>query len=72
MPLKDKLYSLEELYPQHSVHILCDTFDVSRGTFYNHIFRNKKSNTIYVKRKEELKEIIQKIYDFLPQFYNLL
>lgn len=42
-PLKDKLYALEELYGQHSVHILCEAFDVSRGTFYNHLLRNKKT-----------------------------
>ncbi len=40
--LKDKLYALEELYGQHSVHILCEALDVSRGTFYNHVLRNKK------------------------------
>ncbi len=50
-PLKDKLYALEELYRQHSVHILCEALDVSRGTFYNHILRNKKQNTVYVQRK---------------------
>lgn len=45
--LKEKLYALEELYGQHSVHILCEAFDVARGTFYNHILRNKKHNTVY-------------------------
>lgn len=69
-PLKVKLYALEELYGQHSIHILCDTFDIARGTFYNHILRNKKANTIYVKRKEELKEIIQKVYDENNQIFG--
>ena len=45
-PLKDKLYALEELYRQHSVHILCEALDMSRGTFYNHILRNKEQNTV--------------------------
>lgn len=40
-PLKEKLYTLEELYGQHSVYILCEALNVSRGTFYNHILRNK-------------------------------
>lgn len=69
-PLKDKLYALEELYGQHSVHILCEALDVSRGTFYNHILRNKKQNTIYVQRKEELREKIQKIYDDSNQIFE--
>lgn len=69
-PLKEKLYALEELYGQHSVHILCEVLDVSRGMFYNHIFRNKKQNTVYVQRKEELREKIQKIYDDSNQIFG--
>lgn len=68
--LKEKLYALEELYGQHSVHILCEALDVSRGTFYNHILRNKKQNTVYVQRKEELREKIQKIYDDSNQIFG--
>lgn len=69
-PLKEKLYALEELYGQHSVHILCEALDVSRGTFYNHVLRNKKQNTVYVQRKEELREKIQKIYDDSNQIFG--
>lgn len=69
-PLKEKLYALEKLYGQHSVHILCEALDVSRGTFYNHILRNKKQNTVYVQRKEELREKIQKIYDDSNQIFG--
>ncbi len=69
-PLKEKLYALEDLYGQHSVHILCEALDVSRGTFYNHVLRNKKQNTVYVQRKEELREKIQKIYDDSNQIFG--
>lgn len=69
-PLKDKLYALEELYGQYSVHILCEALDVSRGTFYNHVLRNKKQNTVYIQRKEELREKIQKIYDDSNQIFG--
>lgn len=68
--LKEKLYALEELYGQHSVHILCEALNVSRGTFYNHVLRNKKQNTICVQRKEELREKIQKIYDDSNQIFG--
>ena len=43
---------------------------MSRGTFYNHILRNKKQNTVYVQRKEELREKIQKIYDDSNQIFG--
>lgn len=44
-PLDIKLATLEELYGQYSVHMICDALKVPRGTFYNHIFRNKRDNT---------------------------
>lgn len=44
-PLNIKLNTLEELYGQYSVHMICDALKVSRGTFYNYIFRNKRDNT---------------------------
>ena len=31
----------EPLYDQFNIHTLCDALEVSRGTFYNHILRNK-------------------------------
>lgn len=68
--LRTKLYALEELYGKHNIHILCNTLGVSRGTFYNHILRNKKYNTTYAKHKEELREEIQKIYDESNQIFG--
>mgnify|MGYP001377115738 CR=1 FL=1 len=62
-PLKTKLYELEKLYGQYSVHVLCEALAVSRGTFYNHILRNKKQNTSYAQRRAELSEAIRQIYE---------
>lgn len=42
--LKEKLSELELLYGQYDVHTLCEALEVSRGTFYNHILRNKRSD----------------------------
>jgi len=39
--LMGKLMALEKLYGQFSVHALCEALDVSRGKFYNHIFRRR-------------------------------
>lgn len=51
-PLKVKLKELTKLYGKYSVHVLCDSLDVARGTFYNHIFRNKKDKNSYQSRKK--------------------
>lgn len=69
-PLKEKLYALESLYGKYSVHILCEALDVPRGTFYNHIFRNKKDNTWYAKRREEIRIAIQKVFDENNQIFG--
>ncbi len=62
-PLKVKLYELERLYGKYSTHVLCEALDVARGTFYNHMLRNKKSNTTYAKHRQELSDVIREIYE---------
>lgn len=61
-PLQEKLQELSKLYGQYSVHALCEALCVSRGTFYNHIFRRKEV-TAYDKRRAEMKEHIRAVFD---------
>lgn len=53
---------LPKSYGQYSVHTLCDALGVSRGTFYNHIFR-RKDGTEYDKRREEMRKQIKAVFD---------
>ena len=69
-PLKEKLMALGRLYGQFSVHVLCEALDVPRGTFYNHIKRNKRGNSSYAKHREELREAIQDIFDESRQTFG--
>ena len=69
-PLKAKLEALEPLYGQFSVHTLCDALEVSRGTFYNHILRNKRDNTWYAKRRAEISEKVREIYEENRQIFG--
>ena len=69
-PLKDKLYAAESLAKNYSVHMLCEALDIPRGTYYNHISRNKRDNTWYAKRREALREQIQEIYDESNQIFG--
>lgn len=61
-PLQEKLQELAKLYGQYSVHALCEALCVSRGTFYNHIFRRKEV-TVYDKRRAKMKEYIKVAFD---------
>ncbi len=68
--LKDKLYELEKLHGQYSVHVLCEALDVARGTYYNHVFRNKKDNNSYQSRRDELSKQIKKVFDESNQIFG--
>ena len=69
-PLDKKLPAFEMLHGQYSVHMLCEALDVPRGTFYNFILRNKRSNTWYAQRREKLRTEIQRIYDDSHQVFG--
>ena len=62
-PLQQKLYAAEKLSGEYSVHMICDAWDIARGTYYNHMFRNKKDNTWYANRREALRIQIQEVFD---------
>lgn len=69
-PLRQRLYVAEQLYGKYNVHVICDAFDIPRGTFYNHVLRNKKDNTWYAKRREGLRLRIQEIFDESNQVFG--
>lgn len=62
-PLKEKLMELELLYGQYDVRTLCEALEVSRGTFYNHILRNKRGNAWFEKRREEYRILIRDVFE---------
>lgn len=68
-PLQEKLQELAKLYGQYSVYALCEALCVSRGTFYNHIFRRKEV-TAYDKRRAEMKEHIKAVFDESQQRFG--
>ena len=61
-PLKDRLDALEQLHSEYDVHTLCEALDVSRGTYYNHIRRNKRDNVWHKKREEEYRILIHDVF----------
>lgn len=62
-PLKEKLSELELLCGQYDVHTLCEALEVSRGIFYNHIFRNKRGNAWFEKRREKYRVLIRDVFN---------
>lgn len=50
-PLEDRLYALDDLHDQYSVHMLCDALCVPRGTFYNYLLRSKRGCAVSVRAR---------------------
>lgn len=69
-PLQQKLYVAEKLSGEYNVHIICDALDIARGTYCNHVLRNKRDNTWYAKRREELRIQIQEVFDENHQIFG--
>lgn len=69
-PLKVRLHELALLHGQYSVYVLCESLNVDRGTFYNHILRNKKGNNSYQFRRNQLSELIRQVYEENNQIYG--
>ena len=69
-PLREKLSEMERLYSKYSVHVLCDAMNVSHGTLYNHMRRRKGDNAWFVRMREELKPLIQEVYDESEQRFG--
>lgn len=61
-PLRERYKAIKLLKSEYSESLLCDALEVSKGSYYNHIFRSKKDVAEYIKRAEELKPIIEEIY----------
>lgn len=69
-PLPDKLWEMEKLYGQFSIHVLCEAMDVPRGTLYNHLFRSKRGNSVAAMRREVLRVQIREIYEENRQVFG--
>lgn len=69
-PLREKLNAIVLMSKDYNVNILCEALKVAKGTYYNHIFRNKKENSVYAKHKAELKPIIEDIFHNSRQTYG--
>ena len=70
-PLQERLTVIEQMVSEeYHVHTLCEALSVSKGTYYNHILRNKREETINAERRRELLPQIEKIYHESNQIYG--
>lgn len=61
--LQERLSLIKEFSSDYNVNTLCEALKVAKGTYYNHIFHNKRDKSQFILKSEVLKPIIQEIYD---------
>ena len=69
-PLRERLDEAERLYKNYNIHLVCEALNISRGSFYNHIKRNKRNQAWYFLRREELKKEIQDLFHSTSEIYG--
>ena len=69
-PLEVKYEVIKSMSDLYSISTLCAALDVAKGSYYNHIFRNKNGNTLAAKRIAELTPVVEEIYNNSRQIYG--
>ena len=69
-PLHERLDAIVLMADDYNINTLCFALKVAKGTYYNHVLRNKRENTVYAQRKAELKPIIEEIFHSHREIYG--
>lgn len=69
-PLRERYEVIKSLKGTYSETLLCDALNVSKGSYYNHIFRNKNDANQFIQKEREMTPIIEQIYNESNQIYG--
>lgn len=69
-PLRERYNVIKSFKDTYSETLLCDALNVSKGSYFNHIFRNKNDASQYAAKVEEMTPIIEQIYHESNQIYG--
>lgn len=61
-PLSKRYEVIKALSSEYNVNTLCEALKVAKGSYYNHLFRNKKENTKAAKKQSEMTPVIEQIF----------
>ena len=66
----EKYAAITALSDRYNVNTLCEALGIAKGSYYNHILRNKKENTLKAQRYAELTPVIEKIFNDSNQVFG--
>lgn len=68
-PLEERLHAFYALREQFSAHVLCEAFNISRGTYYNRIL-HQKNPTVNERHSKEIRERVKAVFEQSEQRYG--
>ena len=69
-PLSQRYEVIKGLSSVYSITALCNALNVPKGSYYNHILRNKNDDTLAARRIKELTPVVEKIYNESKQTFG--
>lgn len=69
-PLAERYEYILNSSEKYSINLLCKTMKVAKGSYYNHVLRNKKENKQFEEKKRALTPVIEKIFNDSKQIYG--
>lgn len=69
-PLQERYAYIQSISDKYSINLLCKSMNVAKGSYYNHVLRNKNENTLFAQKKAELTPIIKKIFHDNNQIFG--
>ena len=69
-PLRERYGVIKNLKGTYSETLLCDALNVSKSSYYNHIFRNKNDANQFIQKERKMTPIIEQIYNESNQIYG--
>ena len=61
--LHEKYEIIKEMSSEYKIATLCSALGVAKGSYYNHILRNKNDDSLAAKRRREFTTMIEEIFE---------
>ena len=69
-PLRQRYEVIKDLSSAYSITTLCNALNVPKGSYYNHILRNKNDDSLAAQRIRALTPVVEEIYNESKQIFG--
>lgn len=67
---KERYDFITKLSEHYNINTLCEALDIPKGSYYNHLLRNKNANNTYAKHRDEIVPLVDKIFHESNEIYG--